>query len=1005
MNKIFFVKILFCLSFFNLFSQNHSVDPTFNTIDNGFNSGAGIIGGDPIGVMINDGEFLIAGRDGLITMFNGVNVNGIFKTLPNGLLDPSFNPGLGLNGDVLAMTRQLDGKILLGGGFLAYNGNVVNGMVRILPNGQIDTTFNTGTGFNAFVSAIEIMADGRILVGGAFSEYNNTPCKNLIRLFPDGTLDTTLQLNFTTSLVHKVKVLQNGKMLIRCNENSTQLVKSITQIDANGTRDFSFDFSLNQPARDFYIDDNNNILVTGGFTVQGSYKGLVKLNSNGMYDLTFGFPFFFGSVSDLKQKTDGSYVLSGSISNILGLPTNTCFFVTTPQRTVDTTYKYAAMYGAFNIFQNFVQSDGKIVVMGNFSNFNNVQINRLLRINTDGSLDSSFFYRTGAAYAATDMVIDRQNRIIISGRNALTYNNSRANNLIRIMPDGNIDVSFFKSKFWNTALALDIQQDDKILVTGTDYRVNNTSIYNNVLRLNDDGSIDSTFMMSLNYYNSNTGLFKTIKQLSNGTIIVGGDFPHFRGEYYKNLVLLNADGSINASLDSTRKFNGAVNKIIEDQNGKIVVIGDFTHYNGQLHSKIIRFNSDFTIDATFVTGQGFSTSGVTDILEQPDGKYVVSGPFFWYNQHSSQGVIRIKNNGDVDSSFIRNHQFSSPIKSMDIQTDGKIVVGGDFISSAFGNFKYFARLNTDGTIDSLFSINNKFNNSITKIKVDKVGKIVAAGNFTGIENVGRNRLAKILNCTNTYYFEDNLSTCDSLSWRDGITYYTDNNSAIFNPRTFLTSCDSIYALKLQVNYSAYNTDTIYKCDDYTWVNGQTYTQSNYTDKVIYTAQNGCDSIVTLNLTIDKPYNDTIAIFGNLLYVKQENVNYQWINCATNTPIHGETNRYMELPDSGIFAVILSLNDCEYISECFNVNGTSVKNYTTEFSVFPNPVTDQLTILRTSNYNSDANLKIYDITGKLVYTQLINTNSIQVNVQDFNSGVYLLEVRSQNNVEMIKLIKR
>ena len=102
-------------------------------------------------------------------------------------------------------------------------------------------------------------------------------------------------------------------------------------------------------------------------------------------------------------------------------------------------------------------------------------------------------------------------------------------------------------------------------------------------------------------------------------------------------------------------------------------------------------------------------------------------------------------------------------------------------------------------------------------------------------------------CENTG--TDTQVACDSYTWIDGVTYTSSNNSATHTLKN-IANCDSVVTLNLTVNYSNSGTDTQIACDSYTWIDGITYTSSNNSATHTLTNASGCDSIVTLNLTIN-----------------------------------------------------------------------------------------------------------------------------------------------------------
>ena len=96
---------------------------------------------------------------------------------------------------------------------------------------------------------------------------------------------------------------------------------------------------------------------------------------------------------------------------------------------------------------------------------------------------------------------------------------------------------------------------------------------------------------------------------------------------------------------------------------------------------------------------------------------------------------------------------------------------------------------------------------------------------------------------------DTITACDSYTWIDGITYNTSNNTAT-HTLTNINGCDSVVTLDLNMNYSTTGIDVQEHCDSFIWIDGNTYTTSNNTATHILTNATGCDSVITLNLTIN-----------------------------------------------------------------------------------------------------------------------------------------------------------
>jgi uncharacterized delta-60 repeat protein len=120
-----------------------------------------------------DGKILVGGN---FRLFNGtITVERIARLNADGTLDNTFNTGTGFMGVVYSADVQPDGKILVGGSFISFNGtSTVNRIARLNADGTLDNTFTTGTGFNSAVNSVDVQPDGKILVGGGFSSFNGT---------------------------------------------------------------------------------------------------------------------------------------------------------------------------------------------------------------------------------------------------------------------------------------------------------------------------------------------------------------------------------------------------------------------------------------------------------------------------------------------------------------------------------------------------------------------------------------------------------------------------------------------------------------------------------------------------------------------------------------------------------------------------------------------------------------------------------------------------------------
>ena len=275
-------------------------------------------------------------------------------------------------------------------------------------------------------------------------------------------------------------------------------------------------------------------------------------------------------------------------------------------------------------------------------------------------------------------------------------------------------------------------------------------------------------------------------------------------------------------------------------------------------------------------------------------------------------------------------------------------------------------------------------------------------NSTGCDSIVQLDLT-IYNVNNSV---DQFTACDSYTWINGVTYTSSNNSAVYTT-TNLGGCDSIVSLDLTINYSSTSNDVITACGSYTWINGVTYTSNG---SAIYTVPNsvGCDSTVFLDLTINQVQTGIINNSPTLSSVAS-NATYQWLNCLDGfAVIQGETNQDFTASNNGSFAVEVTQNNCIDTSICESINNVNILENTFELmpALYPNP---SMGIVHIDFRNKVKNLsaEIYDLQGKKIneytYDEAI---LIKIDVSSYERGIY--EIRLVANdpkaYAKLKLIK-
>lgn len=323
---------------------------------------------------------------------------------------------------------------------------------------------------------------------------------------------------------------------------------------------------------------------SSAFSFNHYQNGIKLLNQNGdlVYNDNLKAPLNANDVvSTAKMQPDGKVLFIGKLPqnpNGILMRFNADF-------STDLSFNLDASLTSLTFKELNLQSDGKILVSckGLVSGNN---INRIVRLNSDGSLDTSFSLGQGSTNGSiaeiTSLEIQPNGRILVGGYFS-TYNGITKNGVVRLNTDGTID-NTFNMPASDGVDAIAIQSNAKILV--------GISGGARLRRLNTDGSIDNSFINPI----VNGGSLKTITLQDDGKILMGGIFYDSGNVFY--LARLNSTGSIDTTFDTGTGLNGEVNSILIEDDGRILVGGNFTRYNGEKCNGVIRLNGTATLSTT-----------------------------------------------------------------------------------------------------------------------------------------------------------------------------------------------------------------------------------------------------------------------------------------------------------------------------------------------------------------------------------------------------------------------
>lgn len=252
---------------------------------------------------------------------------------------------------------------------------------------------------------------------------------------------------------------------------------------------------------------------------------------------------------------------------------------------------------------------------------------------------------------------------------------------------------------------------------------------------------------------------------------------------------------------------------------------------------------------------------------------------------------------------------------------------------------------------------------------------------------------------------DVVTACNSFTWIDGIEYTTSNNTATFTLEN-AAGCDSVVTLNLTIAHPDSGTAVVSACDSYTWIDGITYTSSTTTPTYLLTNNLGCDSVVTLDLTIHTVSDITTSTTDLTITATNSSAAYVWLNCNTNSPIAGETAQSFTANSNGSYAVQLTENGCVDTSACVIITNVGVNEINLSDGIFvsPNPTTEKVKV-NLSNHFEEVFIQLFDLNGQVFLSQKLGAVSEFTVDLPGPVGIYIMEITSKDQITRVKLVKQ
>lgn len=751
------------------------------SIDATFNPGLGADATVNAVALQPDGKMILGGA---FTRIGNRNRAHVARLTSAGVLDTSFNPGAGADNPVYALALQPDGRVILGGDFATFNGISRNGIVRLLPNGVNDQTFQPGTGANGTVFAVALLPDGRILIGGEFTTCDNLSAPYLARLHADGSLDTGFNIGAeidgpvrTIAVQPDGKIVIGGSFTVVGNEYRPYLAR----LEADGTLDAGFQTGSG-PDNIVYsaaLQSDGRVVIGGEFT---SVNGLVqnriaRVRANGALDTTINFGTGANLfVAAVTLQTDASIVIGGGFTEVSGAPRPYIARLVGGEDVSPGTIQFVqAGYSVLESGTNIVitvarvlGSEGPVevdVVSGDLgSAVGGVDygvINERLTF-TDGEV-----IKTIVVGITNDLAVEPNETFQLSLTNVAggaVLNEAAVTYVTIVNEDSALAFTFpvfnVNEKVIGTNAVIGVVRigatNDPVTVDfatatipggatdGVDFEgVAGTLTFlpgqtnlNFFVPILDDLLVEGNEAFEVALFN-NTG--SSVLDLSQAAVnIIDNDFsPGGLSFEFTAYSVNESNPSVTLTLVRTNGTTGVVS--VDWGVGAATALNgvDFLAPGGVISLADGETNKSITIQILDdLTVEGNESFEVT--ISNPTGGSFISGP--------AAVTVTIEDNefgpGSLDPAFDIGTGANNPVKSVAVAADGRVIAGGEFTNFNGMARGYIVRLNVDGSVDTAFASSVGANGLINAVGVYADGRVAAGGSFTTVNGQSFGRVVR-----------------------------------------------------------------------------------------------------------------------------------------------------------------------------------------------------------------------------------------------------------------------
>ena len=600
---------------------------------------------------------------------------------------------------------QPDGKLIIwASGTITIDGISRPVIARINTDGSLDTTFDPGYGPDSGITAVAVQTDGKIIVGGYFSNFDKIAAPHLVRLNTTGTVDTSFSEAALPNITPGAIVeLQSGKVLA-CDAGG----RGVWIINSDGSGGTQVG-NISGGPEDFNaiaLQADGKVVLGGQFSSYGpnAVSGLIRLNTDGSLDPTFNAGPVLGNlgyngITGLALDTAGHVYFSGfnSSENSYYSNTVTAGFV---RLNSDGSQDLAFAPGTpcpGQVLANARSSDGRVFVAGTFLSVNGVARVGLASFNANGSLDTTFVPSAGIPWTGI----------------------GKANTLQQ------------------PAAQLFVLADGSVLLSGS-FSALGTVGGAGVVHFLPNGTLDPAFNPTLNA----GGTVSAAVGLPGGDWVMGGSFTTVDGSPRANIAGFTASGALDPSFAALSGTNAPVTLLAVRPSGGLYLAGSFSEVGTNRNDSVAALNADGTVDTTFSAPGIEAGTIVTALAPMGDGRLMVA------TGTSSWGLLRLTSTGATYLTFAYpttglTNFYAAIVSALAVDESARPIVGVTQVIQGAANrpggipppatiTTFIDRFDSLGNLDPTFVASRQLSNApISSLTIGSDGLLVAGGSFAG----------------------------------------------------------------------------------------------------------------------------------------------------------------------------------------------------------------------------------------------------------------------------------